>query len=89
MPRSKTSLENYLMIDDRAGGGQLREMKTLTCVHCNCQVILHPERTRERGYCQSCDAYVCDQPGCRDCNGSYLKMIDTLQDEVVKKSLII
>lgn len=88
MPRSKTSLENYLMIDDRASGGQLREMKTLTCVHCNAQVILHPLRNRERKWCSNCDAYVCDTPGCQECNGSYEKKIDALQNEIVRKLIV-
>lgn len=47
-----------------AGEGTVAEMPTLTCVHCNAVVILNPERTRARGHCFKCDAYVCDNPAC-------------------------
>lgn len=73
---SKRSLEGYLMIDHRnspgvtpeeaAGfgpavpGGQLYESATNTCGHCMCEVVLNPQRTRERGYCPKCDQYLCD-----------------------------
>ena len=54
----------YLMIDNRASGGTLQEMNTMTCAHCGVVVVLNPERTRERGYCNKCHAYICDRPGC-------------------------
>jgi hypothetical protein len=59
---SKRSLEGYLMKDHRAGGGPMIESATLTCSHCQFQVILNPARSRERHYCPSCDRYICD--GC-------------------------
>jgi hypothetical protein len=40
--------------------GGLMECATMTCAHCSTVVIPNPERTRERGYCASCDRYVCD-----------------------------
>jgi hypothetical protein len=42
-------------------GRGLFESPTITCSHCQRIVILNPGRTRERGYCQKCDHYVCDQ----------------------------
>ena len=58
-----------LIIDDRLSGGEYREMATLTCAHCNRVVVLNPQRTRERGYCAKCHAYVCDSVGCNaECN---------------------
>ena len=57
---SKRSLEGYLMKDHRAGGGSMFESATLTCSHCQRQVILNPDRSRARGYCPKCDHYVCD-----------------------------
>ncbi len=54
----------YLMRDERAGGGTLLELKTVTCRHCNKVVVLNPERTRPREYCRKCDGYVCDRAGC-------------------------
>lgn len=45
------------------------EMHTMTCAHCNRVVLLNPERTRARGYCAKCDAYVCDHRVClTECN---------------------
>ena len=38
----------------------LFESATVTCSHCQRQVILRPDRSRERGYCPKCDHYVCD-----------------------------
>lgn len=60
MPFSKRSLEGYLLIDHRANHGGVVETATLTCSHCQRQVILNPDRSRERGYCPKCDHYVCD-----------------------------
>jgi uncharacterized paraquat-inducible protein A len=57
------------MRDERVSGGGLLEAPTLTCSHCNCVVILNPQRRRERGYCARCDHYICDKAGCRaNCN---------------------
>ena len=53
-----------LIIDNRASGGTYQEMATLTCAHCNCIVVLNPERKRSRAFCQKCYAYVCDDKVC-------------------------
>ena len=50
----------YLFIDDRFSGGKLFEADTLTCSHCQRQLIRNPERTRARAYCPKCDKYICD-----------------------------
>ena len=39
------------------------EAPTFTCSHCCRVVILNPNRRRERGWCWSCDRYICD--GCK------------------------
>ena len=73
---SKTSRENYLMIDHRASpgmpkdycersglplnGGAVLEVATLTCAHCTQQMIKNPWRSRERAWCAQCDGYICD-----------------------------
>lgn len=44
------------------GAGQTFESALSVCHHCNADVILNPNRTRERGWCWSCDHYICD--GC-------------------------
>lgn len=38
------------------------EAATITCSHCQVQMIRNPGRVRARGYCPKCDHYVCD--GC-------------------------
>ena len=42
----------YFLLDNRASGGELIELPTLTCIHCNCVVILNGLRQRERGHCR-------------------------------------
>lgn len=68
---SKKSHEGYLLIDHSAspgtagvGEGSRFEAATYTCFHCQKIVVIHPRRTRDRGYCGKCDHYVCD--GCED-----------------------
>lgn len=46
------------------GEGQTLERDFMTCSHCERVIVLNPLRTRDRGYCQKCHAYVCD--GCED-----------------------
>lgn len=36
------------------------ESATITCSHCQRVVVLNPLRTRDRGWCCKCDAYLCD-----------------------------
>ena len=43
------------------GKGQRLERDVLNCTHCERAVILHPLRTRDRGYCQKCNHYICDE----------------------------
>jgi predicted RNA-binding Zn-ribbon protein involved in translation (DUF1610 family) len=45
------------------GEGQLYETKTNHCNHCGTVVIMNPDRTRERSYCQACNKYICDNCG--------------------------
>jgi hypothetical protein len=65
---SKRSHEGYLLIDNRTAGGVLLESATITCSHCQCVVVLNPDRSRSRGYCPKCDHYVCD--GCEAVRGA-------------------
>ena len=67
--RWQRSKEGYLMIDHRAspgldhpllGPGSFVERATRNCSHCERLVVVNPDRTRVRGYCPKCDAYVCD-----------------------------
>lgn len=50
-------------------GGQMVELATLCCGHCNAMVIKNPKRTRDRGHCKSCDDFICD--GCVAIGGCY------------------
>lgn len=43
--------------------GQLFETKTNHCSHCGTVVIMNPQRTRERAFCQYCSKYICDNCG--------------------------
>ena len=101
MRHSKRSLEGLLLIDNRAGapvpafhgtvpiaGGATYESAVVTCSHCHAQVILRPDRSRERGYCPKCDKYVCDRCEtvrvasgvCRPFNA----LLDKLQEQAFK-----
>jgi hypothetical protein len=37
------------------------ESATVTCNHCETQVILNPDRSRARGFCMHCQHYLCDE----------------------------
>ena len=80
MPKSFRSLENYLLIDRSSTHEGKTEIPMATCCHCQVQVILNPLRTRDRNTCRKCMAYVCDNPGCRECNGSFNKVLDEQLD---------
>lgn len=63
----------------------LFETSILTCSHCQQQVILNPDRSRERGFCPKCDRYVCD--GCeaiRVASGGACKTWKQIMDEHVE-----
>lgn len=49
-----------LTLDARPAGGQLSEIPTFTCTHCETVVIMNPERTRERYRCRGCNHLLCD-----------------------------
>ena len=63
MPRVRGG-RGYLMVDNRASGGELKEYATLTCAHGGHIVVMNPDRKRTRNYCAKCHAYYCD-----DCVG--------------------
>lgn len=57
----------YLIIDHTnspgtraVGEGQIFERDILVCSHCERTIVLHPLRTRDRGYCPKCHAFICD-----------------------------
>lgn len=56
----KRAIEGWLMIDNRASGGELIETATLHCKHCQRTFRKNLWRIRARGYCPKCDSYCCD-----------------------------
>lgn len=40
--------------------GRVFEVDTMGCKHCGGHVIPNPWRVRDRPWCRSCDAYICD-----------------------------
>lgn len=45
------------------GAGKVFESGLKNCPHCGTDVIMNPMRTREREWCRTCDAYICDSCG--------------------------
>lgn len=70
------------------GGGQVLERDILQCSHCQRGVLLHPLRTRDRGFCPKCNRYVCDQCETRRIKTGecvpFKAIIDRLHDVVEK-----
>jgi hypothetical protein len=65
--------------------GKLFESGIATCSHCNTVVILQPLRTRDRGHCQKCDAYICDNPAChKDCT-PFNKVLDIAETRAYRE----
>lgn len=73
------------------GEGSVFESATITCSHCQRQVVLNPDRSRSRGYCPKCDHYVCDtcevirvETGqCR----TYKQIMDEFEQSVLKGNI--
>jgi hypothetical protein len=64
--------------------GEVFKSATITCSHCERIVILNPDRTRSRGYCPKCDAYVCDDcEAVRVASGGACKPFKQVIDEFV------
>jgi hypothetical protein len=69
---------------DACPEGTKLEMPTLTCCHCNAVVALNPQRTRARGHCHKCDAYVCDNPACHAACTPFSKVLDDLETQAYR-----
>lgn len=72
------------------------ETPTYTCSHCNAVVVMNPLRTRERGYCMSCDRYICDSCGVAKSQGvvclPYTEFIEELleqNEKALQRSIIL
>jgi hypothetical protein len=63
-----------------APGGAVLERDVLTCSHCERTIVLHPLRTRDRGYCPKCHAFICDTcEGIRVKSGACVPMQQVLE----------
>jgi|SRR5882672_6560255 len=57
------------------------ETALVHCSHCSRGVLLNPDRSRERAFCRTCDAYLCDQCGlARSLGAACLPMAKILDD---------
>ena len=76
----------YLLIDDRVAGGKLFEADTLTCSHCQRQLIRNPERTRARAYCPKCDKYICDACEALRVTTGVCRPLKSLMEDVLERN---
>jgi len=78
------------MVDNRHSGGKLVEVSTKTCAHCQRQVIMNPNRVRDRKWCFKCDKYICDDPACSiECVPIDKIFEDALEARVKERPLIL
>jgi len=89
---TKRSREGYLLIDNRHAPGPdgttFLEAATITCNHCQRQMIRNPERKREREWCSNCDRYICDPCGAiRKIAGckTFAAILDETDKLIIKK----
>jgi len=66
------------------GKGELFEADAFVCAHCSTTVLKNPNRTRPRGYCAKCDAYLCDNPICNATCAPVAKLLDDAQEKAEK-----
>jgi hypothetical protein len=76
--------EGYLLLDNSVSGGARVESATITCAHCHAIVVLNPQRTRPRAYCQKCDHYVCDSLRCATACDPLNHVFDRLQNAAAR-----
>jgi hypothetical protein len=71
-----------------AGVEGVFEAGTLTCCHCQAQMVVNPKRVRPRNWCGRCDRYVCDNAACiLECK-PVNAVLDHLQNSAVSRSFI-
>jgi hypothetical protein len=64
--------------------GGVFESPTIRCAHCGTMVVINPQRTRARHYCQPCDHYVCDQYACVTYCTPLKKQIDDILEAATR-----
>jgi hypothetical protein len=60
------------------------ESPTIRCAHCGTMVVINPQRTRARHYCQPCDHYVCDQANCILHCTPFIKTVDLSVEAAIR-----
>ncbi len=65
----------YLMIDDRASGGEMKEYNTVSCRHCQ-GIIKVVKGQRQGAWCMNCSGPVHDRPGCASRCTPFFKKIE-------------
>ena len=75
-----------------SAGSTKLEAATITCAHCQQQLIMNIDRTRDRGYCAKCDHYVCDRCSVPGMCEPFAKLADLVADgkyEQMESSLLL
>lgn len=67
------------------GGGKVYESGLKNCKHCGGDVLMHPQRTRDREWCSVCDAYICDSCGLLRKLGSPHKSLGAVLDDIFNR----
>lgn len=89
---SQRSKEGFLVIDNRhapdmQGRTGVLELATITCSHCQRQIIRNPARTRDRAFCAKCDHYICDECGAAGGCVPYAKRLDDIEKQVLRQGV--
>ena len=72
-----------------AGSGKgVFESATFSCSHCPNVVVIHPLRNRPRGYCRSCDHYICDSCNADKAMGKECKTYKQQLDEIQEANFL-
>lgn len=75
-----------LSLDSRPAGGQLAELPTYTCSHCQAVVVMNPARQRERYKCRGCNHHICDNCGAARAAGAPCKTMSQVIDEYLAQA---
>ena len=75
-----------LHLDNRPAGGQLIEVNTYTCSHCQRVVALNPARTRERYKCGGCNHHICDECAAKKFAGAPCRTFAQIVDESLEQA---
>lgn len=73
------------------GAGQTFESAMVVCHCCGADVVLNPNRSRDREWCMAHDAYLCDPCGAARKAGAecvpYARKIELAYEEIIRNSM--